>query len=440
MTSTDAAPTASLMNSEEHLPATTDALMEDGMPVPQSSDEEAGNKGPLEGHKENIDAKDTDQVLINFPTTLPIRIEDSVEAIDAFEEAIEKVGELIPDITENRISIAAAKEQRKNITDPDPSNQAKSPKIAANQTASTNSTNSTRAPSIGQTAAQSTLKTTTKRTNAREDVSNVVSGSLAKASRSSPSADISKQRLAATKRVSSVHRAPFQPSKSTKPLTRPTFELPGEAVARKLKAQREERLKRGEEEPVKKPTFKARPIRLSSAPVVKPTLTSKARISMAKQDAGESAASNNRASITRPSVRSGSISIPNSTRRLSTASIPKRDAKVSSNGSNRVTSHPLPKVIKASTQAGELSRAELSALDLAQQRIRGKEIFNRAKVEQDERERAKKEREEAARKARADAAERGRIASREWAEKQRLKKLGGLEVGNASRRGTLTAG
>lgn len=103
-----------------------------------------------------------------------------------------------------------------------------------------------------------------------------------------------------------------------------------------------------------------------------------------------------------------------------------------------MTSHPLPKVVKASTQAGELSRAELSALDLAQQRIRGKEIFNRVKVEQDERERAKKDREEAARKARAEAAERGRIASREWAEKQRLKKLGGPDVGNASR-ATLTA-
>lgn len=38
--------------------------------------------------------------------------------------------------------------------------------------------------------------------------------------------------------------------------------------------------------------------------------------------------------------------------------------------------------------------------------------------------REKREKEEAARKAREVAAERGRVASREWAEKQRLRKLG----------------
>ena len=50
-------------------------------------------------------------------------------------------------------------------------------------------------------------------------------------------------------------------------------------------------------------------------------------------------------------------------------------------------------------------------------------MFNRNRVGLDERERARKEKEEAARKARAEAAERGRIASREWAEKQRMKKV-----------------
>ena len=45
-------------------------------------------------------------------------------------------------------------------------------------------------------------------------------------------------------------------------------------------------------------------------------------------------------------------------------------------------------------------------------------------MEQDERDRIKREKEEAAKKARAEAAERGRLASREWAERQRLKKMG----------------
>lgn len=59
--------------------------------------------------------------------------------------------------------------------------------------------------------------------------------------------------------------------------------------------------------------------------------------------------------------------------------------------------------------------------ELAQQKMRGKEVFNRVRVEQDERDRIKREKEEAAKKARAEAAERGRLASREWAERQRLK-------------------
>ena len=45
-------------------------------------------------------------------------------------------------------------------------------------------------------------------------------------------------------------------------------------------------------------------------------------------------------------------------------------------------------------------------------------------MEQDERDRVKREKEEAAKKARAEAADRGRLASREWAERQRLKKMG----------------
>lgn len=56
--------------------------------------------------------------------------------------------------------------------------------------------------------------------------------------------------------------------------------------------------------------------------------------------------------------------------------------------------------------------------------MRGKEVFNRVRVEQDERDRIKRDKEEAAKKARAEAAERGRLASREWAERQKLKKMG----------------
>lgn len=55
---------------------------------------------------------------------------------------------------------------------------------------------------------------------------------------------------------------------------------------------------------------------------------------------------------------------------------------------------------------------------------KGKEVFNRVAQAKSAAEKEKREKEDAAKKARAAAAERGRQASRDWAEKQRLKKLG----------------
>jgi hypothetical protein len=63
----------------------------------------------------------------------------------------------------------------------------------------------------------------------------------------------------------------------------------------------------------------------------------------------------------------------------------------------------------------------VSKADVVIQRIRGKEIFERDRLQEEERERERREKEEAARKARAEAAERGRLASREWAERRRVK-------------------
>jgi len=59
------------------------------------------------------------------------------------------------------------------------------------------------------------------------------------------------------------------------------------------------------------------------------------------------------------------------------------------------------------------------------QRQKARAIFNRDRVEKEARERERREKEDAAKKARAEAAERGRLASREWAERQRKRGLGG---------------
>ena len=51
--------------------------------------------------------------------------------------------------------------------------------------------------------------------------------------------------------------------------------------------------------------------------------------------------------------------------------------------------------------------------------IKGKEVFNREKLEKEEVERVMKEKLEAAKKARIEAAARGRAASKAWAEKKK---------------------
>lgn len=63
------------------------------------------------------------------------------------------------------------------------------------------------------------------------------------------------------------------------------------------------------------------------------------------------------------------------------------------------------------------------------QRQRAKEIYTRDAKLTEDMEREKQAREAAAKRAREEAAERGRQASRDWAEKQRVKKLTATDKG-----------
>lgn len=359
-----------------------------------------------------------EKIMSRSPAQPISRIEDSVEAIDAFEEAIEKVGELIPAITEGPRSPSKVVKAGDFLEPNDKNNASTSNPTRPSNAARSLNVKSKRMTTRATTAFQRRAshlspQLTSKPVRVSDRGLAPMVTSVVKSRSTSSTADATIRR-ANPKRVSSIHKAPFQPTKSTKPPTRASFELPGEAVARKLKEQREERMKRGEEEPAKKPVLKARPSRLSQAPVVRQTTSSSARLSLAKPD------------LTKKPL-SGPVSTSNAdaNKRLSTISVAKR----SSLRPATTTTHPLrtrsltvvakPRVISATGP----SQAPIAAPDAAQLKLRGKEVFNRNRVELDERDRARKEKEEAARKARADAAERGRIASREWAEKQRVKKL-----------------
>lgn len=261
--------------------------------------------------------------------------------------------------------------------------------------------------------------------------------------------------------ISMQFPTPPPPPRSGKAPTKPTFTLPGDAITAKLKAAREERKKREEEEERKRREFKARPVpgSVKAGAAVKQTASSRARQSVVFDGVdGVQGGKENRPAITtggaaagglkrsstvtgatssskrgsvvmgRPAAavpgakaKDASVAAKDKEKRASTAanltrtaslSVPKRQSisglvsGTSSALSNRVPSN------NSSTVGAATNGAKIN---------KGREVFNRDRLEKEARERDRKEKEEAAKKARAEAAERGRQASREWAERQRRK-------------------
>lgn len=392
---------------------------------------------PIEDYSEDVPF--VEQVKTRTPRLRVSRIEDSVEALDTLEEEIEKIGGLIPAGTDGLQSPVKAKNQAKpqsSRIDKKVSDSVRIKKSVGVQKKVATGRPSTAAgparsnPSAG--AINTGTRPSTSLAQQKPEVTTQNSAPTRRMGQSTPQATLKE-------RISSIHKTPFQPHKSTKPPTRASFELPGDAFARKLKEQREERLKRENEEVPKPRVFKARPVRMSHAPEVKLTASTKARLSMAKGEPvsvrGPSNGVAKSKSVTRPSA----MATASPSKRLSTPSVAKRSTQPttnsstqpSANGSTRLARGPSlnPSTTNRASSAMGANRPPLTTAESAHQKLKGKEVFGRTKVEIMEREKAKKEKEDAARKARADAAERGRIASREWAEKQKARKL---EVGRVN--------
>ncbi|KAI9749514.1 MAG: hypothetical protein M4579_006842 [Chaenotheca gracillima] len=213
-------------------------------------------------------------------------------------------------------------------------------------------------------------------------------------------------------RRASVQISGARTIKSTKPPTRPNFELPGEAISRRLKEQREERRKREEEELQKKREFKAKPARKAAPPTmaVRPTASSQARVARASLAEGGP----NPASGKTPTLK-----------RQSSLQIPKRSQRPSM-AATAVTSVRKPSLPSAARQPSIPAASQPSTVtgaDAIHQRQRGKDLFARDRLEKTELVQARKAKEDAARRARAEAADRGRLASREWAERQKRREM-----------------
>ncbi|KAG9243824.1 hypothetical protein BJ878DRAFT_508936 [Calycina marina] len=196
--------------------------------------------------------------------------------------------------------------------------------------------------------------------------------------------------------------------KSTKPPTKATFALPGEALSRKKKEAHEANLRAQEKEERKRREFKAKPIRKSTAPAPRETISSRARQSIAGAEAlqnGSNLSFLKRGSIARPSM-------------LANTSAPRAP--------------PQRKASTGPSMSSLASQRTISSHDAANKRQRARGIYTRDLKAAEDVEREKREREAAAKQAREAAAERGRQASREWAERQRLKKLAESDKGLAA--------
>ncbi|GKT49406.1 uncharacterized protein ColSpa_09587 [Colletotrichum spaethianum] len=210
-----------------------------------------------------------------------------------------------------------------------------------------------------------------------------------------------------------------QRSRSLKVPTRPNFELPGEAISQRKRAEREARLKAQEEEERKRREFKARPIKanLGSAAHPRETVTSRAR-----QNKGSEA--NNGQVEESPSKRTSMLGTPRSLARTSSTRSPQTRGRDTSQTS-AMADQP-SRATSTSTSSMSSKRSTLSVEELEHQRLKGREIFQRDNCYIEDKERERREREWNAKMAREQAAERSRQASREWAEKQRRKQLAAM--------------
>jgi hypothetical protein len=209
--------------------------------------------------------------------------------------------------------------------------------------------------------------------------------------------------------------ASLRRAKSAKLPTRPTFELPGEAISRRKREEHQAKLKVQEEEERRRREFKARPPPSKVVPTTAPreTIASRARqtkATMAENTARTPVLKKYAAATIGPHSRSALLSTVNQQqvrgRGLKDESSP--------NQASRATS--------ASTGSVSGKRSSVSHEDVQMQKLRGHEIYMRDNSWTDSRARERQQREQLAKVAREEAAERSRQQSREWAARQARKR------------------
>ena len=375
--------------------------------------------------------------FVDHITSRTPRIEDSVEAMDALEEAIEKVSERLPVL--DGLKIESPVKLQKNTPAPinvqpisktsstlKKTNRSSVKNHRASPTKAAPATQPASRPKPTTSRAPATKPTTQGLLVTKQGKKPIIDGNKPRESSapSLPSLSFSNSPVKAlpnttAKRVPSAvlstSKPGFMPAKSSKPPTKPTFTLPGEAISAKVKAQREERLKREEEAEKEKKLFKARPV---------PTKISRPSVVPRENKVSQARSSIYANGVNKENVAPRPAPQPKA-RPVSLSAKPKTDSAKANSGVRRSTSViEKPTGTKPRVSSLVLTVAQkpsTTAGDAAPQKQKGREAFGRSKAEMERLEKERKEKEESTRKARAEAAERGRQASREWAEKQKKK-------------------
>lgn len=231
------------------------------------------------------------------------------------------------------------------------------------------------------------------------------------------------ERAGPMKRSESVRKMAATPTvRSSKPPTKPSFELPGDALSRKKREEHAAKLKAQEEEERKRREFKARPVRksvVSGAAVPKETAASLARKSIVS---APSELAVGKRSL-RPSIAEiDHDNVVHSAPRTRVS--PKTFERKSSVGTKPAGPSMSGLAMQRTPSNVSVTPAAVSAATAAvagAKKLSGKEVYNRDALASQNLQQEQKAKMEAAKKAREEAAERGRQASKEWAEKQRLK-------------------
>lgn len=370
--------------------------------------------------------------------------EDVVSAMDRFDDEVEKVNAELPEI-----QTSPEKSRTRKVTPVVRTTKASQARISLAH----GPNDAARAPALGRPRQSSARESKAQVQLSQSTAAKRITSTTSVKARLGPSEEedtIEKKAVniphSKPRPMSLQFPNPPPPPKSTKAPTKSTFQLPGEAIAAKLKAAKEARLeKEAESAPVKK-AFKARPAPSFAGkppPAVRQTSTSKARESIisGKPATGASSKRPHSVATTRPAT-SKAPGASNTKTPARLAPKPVSSVKPTSNAvkPSRPVSGVPPHMAKSlnvakrpSTVTGTINKPRASLAPKPNPpatarkgngTVKGKEVFNRAAQAKTNAEREKREKEEAAKKARAAAAERGRQASRDWAEKQRLKKLG----------------